>query len=1014
LGLVLYREKRILASIVDMNALDENGDLSAAPGEMFAPLAAAFSHIHDSAIVYSADGEIVVWNAGAEELFGYTFDEARARDVCFLCPPEQSADTLKLFARALSGQPVEPRQVERVHKSGAHIRVSARVDPLENADGEIFGVLFVSRDVTPELEREQRLTELMLRERDIAALVPDAIYVHRDGKILWANTAAIEMFGAQSQTDFIGRSAWDFIAPEDLSQVLESHARLGDATGSKPIFVHRRRLDGEVFPTEGRGAEIMWEDEPATLMVVRDLTDHERTASALVESETRQRDFADISPDAVIVHVEGEIVFANAAAAEMFAADTPERLIGLQNSDLVTPDDWARVVQSWKDDPATRKSDFLQVEQVRLDDSTFLGQGRAKQIVWGGRDALLVVIRDVTEQIETERALLEAEARQRDFAAISPDAMLVHVDGEIVFANDAAQRMFRAAAESDLIGRPVMETIHPDDRGVLQTNINSALNESSADFFEVRRLRLDGTSFLGEGRFRTVDWKGAPGVLVVIRDVTEKVAAQNALLESEERYRQIVDVNPDAVLVHVDDRIVFANRAATKMFGAQDVKDLIGYRINDLVPVNERDRAIERRQRVRKDGIVPLESLPRLRLDGTEFMADVIGSQYVWDGSPAILTIMRDITERIDAEQVRIALEERNRNILELSPQAIFVHCGGSIQYANRAAARMFGADGADDLLGRPIMDLVHPDEHQDILASRQKMNDGEFFPESDVRRLRLDGSDFYTHSAGALIDWDGEDGFIVIARDITDERAVREEVRKRTEDLEDANAELERFAYVASHDLKEPLRMVSSFCGLLQERYADQLDDQAGEFIGFAVDGAKRMQGLIDDLMRLSRTGTSGLATEPVDMNMIVDEVTLNLGAQIEDAGAEIRSGELPVVMGDRTLLMQLLQNLISNGIKFRSDAPPVIEVHAEQRGDFCAIAVSDNGIGMDPKHHARVFEVFKTLHPRGQFDGNGVGLSICKKVVDRHGGKIWVDSVPGQGTCFWFTLPVDSGSDS
>jgi len=524
-----------LETSVDTSALREIDEVSTSPEDLFAPLAAAFSHVQDSAIIYSADGEIVVWNAGAQNLFGYTFDEARRRDVSFLNPPEESGSTLDLFSRALSAQTVEPLQVDRICKDGSRVRVSVRVSPLENEMGEIYGVLFLARDVTPELEREQRLTELMMRERDIAALVPDALYVHREGKILWANPAAIKMFGAQSQTDFIGRSAYDFIVPEDLPDALERSPKLGSGTVSRPIFARRRRLDGEEFPTEGRGADISWEDEPAILMVVRDISEQERTVSALVESEERQRDFAEISPDAVIVHVDGEIVFANEAAMEIFAADSVDQLIGIHNSKLVAPEDWVRITRSWETDVAVYGSDFMQVQQVRLDGSTFTGQGRAKAIVWSGQDALLVVIRDVTEQIEKENALREAEARQRDFAAISPDAMLVHVDGEIVFANAAALQMFRAELETDLIGHPVMDTIHPDDRSVLQANIDDSVGKGSDDVFEARRMRLDGTNFLGEGRFRTVDWEGASGVLVVIRDVTEKVASQDALLESEER-----------------------------------------------------------------------------------------------------------------------------------------------------------------------------------------------------------------------------------------------------------------------------------------------------------------------------------------------------------------------------------------------------------------------------------------------------------------------------------------------
>ena len=252
------------------------------------------------------------------------------------------------------------------------------------------------------------------------------------------------------------------------------------------------------------------------------------------------------------------------------------------------------------------------------------------------------MIRDVTEQIEKETALHEAEARQRDFASISPDAMLVHIDGEIVFVNEAALRIFRADSEEDMIGQPVLETIHPDDRAPLQASIDAVLGGDSSESIEVRRVRLDGTVFLGEGRFRTINWKGSSGVLVVIRDVTERVAAQNAMLENEERYRQIVDLSPNAIFVHIDGQIVFANPAAVSMFGAAETHDLVGRQMIELVPLSGRARALQRRQQVAIEGVAPLEALPRVRLDGREFMADVVGSSYIWEGAPAILTIMRE------------------------------------------------------------------------------------------------------------------------------------------------------------------------------------------------------------------------------------------------------------------------------------------------------------------------------------------------------------------------------------
>ncbi len=184
--------------------------------------------------------------------------------------------------------------------------------------------------------------------------------------------------------------------------------------------------------------------------------------------------------------------------------------------------------------------------------------------------------------------------------------MLVHVDGEIVFANAAALQMFRADPGSDFVGRPILETVHPEERGPLQTSIDASLDGDSADFFEARRVRRDGTVFLGEGRFRTINWKGSSGVLVVMRDVTERVAAQNAMLENEDRYRQIVDLSPNAILVHVDENIVFANPAAVSIFGATEVHDLVGRRMIEFVPLRGRPHALQRRQKVAIDGVVPL------------------------------------------------------------------------------------------------------------------------------------------------------------------------------------------------------------------------------------------------------------------------------------------------------------------------------------------------------------------------------------------------------------------------
>ncbi|HEX9065889.1 MAG TPA: ATP-binding protein [Streptosporangiaceae bacterium] len=228
--------------------------------------------------------------------------------------------------------------------------------------------------------------------------------------------------------------------------------------------------------------------------------------------------------------------------------------------------------------------------------------------------------------------------------------------------------------------------------------------------------------------------------------------------------------------------------------------------------------------------------------------------------------------------------------------------------------------------------------------------------------------------------------------------------------ELERSNRELEQFAYVASHDLQEPLRKVASFCQMLESRYSGQLDDRARQYIGFAVDGAKRMQLLINELLTFSRVGQPGTARGPVDLNAVASEAVDRLDAMITDTEARVEIGDLPQVTGDATLLTQLFQNLIANSIKFRRvDQTPVVSITAVQAGQDWEFACQDNGIGISPDHAERVFVIFQRLHPRDAYPGTGIGLALCRKIVDFHGGRIWVDTrTAGPGTTIRWTLPA------
>lgn len=245
-----------------------------------------------------------------------------------------------------------------------------------------------------------------------------------------------------------------------------------------------------------------------------------------------------------------------------------------------------------------------------------------------------------------------------------------------------------------------------------------------------------------------------------------------------------------------------------------------------------------------------------------------------------------------------------------------------------------------------------------------------------------------------------------ILFNDITERKQADEKIMHILTDLQRSNKELEQFAYVASHDLQEPLRMVSSYTQLLAERYQDKLDDKANLFIHYAVDGAVRMQQLINDLLAFSRIGTKGKAMEPVDAGAVLTEAIQNLKMNIEETKTTITNDKLPEVRADASQLVQLFQNLIGNAIKFRGEASPHVHIDAKDEGTEWLLSVRDNGIGIDPQFSDKVFVIFQRLHTREEYPGSGIGLAICKKIVERHGGRIWFESEPGNGATFYFTM--------
>jgi len=339
------------------------------------------------------------------------------------------------------------------------------------------------------------------------------------------------------------------------------------------------------------------------------------------------------------------------------------------------------------------------------------------------------------------------------------------------------------------------------------------------------------------------------------------------------------------------------------------------------------------------------------------------------------------------------------------------------ILYMNLAAEHGFGAPAEGALLGGCALDLFadreRPLYERALRRGLQPMEPGLGDHPVEVTARRRDGSEFPAEVTFSRWISDGEVFITAIIRDISRRRQAELELERRTQELQRSNAELEQFAYVASHDLQEPLRMVASYVQLLARRYRDQLDGDADEFIGYAVDGATRMQRLIQDLLAYARIGRSGKEPAPTDAAAAVQQAVSQLTDALRDAGARVAIDLDCRVVVIPSQLVQLFQNLIGNAIKFRGAAPPSVVIDAVREDDLWHFRVADNGIGIEPQHRERVFAIFQRLHTRREYPGTGIGLAICRKIVEGHGGTMWVESEPGNGATFHFTLPAEKDHD-
>ena len=749
-------------------------------------------------------------------------------------------------------------------------------------------------------------------------------------------------------------------------------------------------------------------DDEGTLQgftkVTRDRTEQREYGEQIRRERNLTQQILETVPVSIsVVTHDGRFVRANSRATERLNVDEGEITEYMVDSwklydadGVVIPADerpWTRVAETGSPvygykcqvDLPTVGRRWLSINAVPLDDES-------------AEDHIVLAVDDVTEQAETQRELerrkseLETELSEI-LGRISDAFYALDEEWRFTHVNERSEALLEYSRE-DLIGESFWEIFPDATETVVWDRFHEAMETQEPVSFEIEHRSLDIWVEINV-------YPSETGISVYFQDISDRKEREREL----ERYRTIVETVDDGIYtVSNDGTFTMVNEAYAEMTGYPR-KELLGADVSLVVDddVAESTRSLEAEQLTVGGGRMMLEAEIRTA-DGERVPAEATFALLPGE-EPAYrrVGVVRDISERKEQQRALEESERRYRTLVEHFPNGAVALFDDDLRYT-AAGGQLLDRVGVDpaDRIGQGIRELYPDDLVEEVEPHFQAALEGE----ANSFEVEYAGRHLYNQTLPVRDVNDEIYGGMFVVQNVTERREYQ---RK----LEESNERLEQFAYAASHDLQEPLRMVSSYLRLIERRYRDVLDEDGEEFIEFAVDGADRMREMIDGLLEYSRVETRGDPFEPVELDAVLDDVREDLQVKIEERDAEISTEPLPRVKGDGDQLRQVFQNLFDNAIEYSGDAPPRIHVSAAADGDERIISVRDEGIGIDPDDADRIFEVFQRLHTQDEHGGTGIGLALCERIVERHGGDIWVDSEPDQGATFSFTLPAAEGTD-
>jgi PAS domain S-box-containing protein len=768
-----------------------------------------------------------------------------------------------------------------------------------------------------------------------------------------------------------------------------------------------------------------------TLIIVALVVNRSRRKAAeeaLSESEDRFRTIFDSVNDAVFIHdIEtGAILNVNNTACDIYGYTREElRRIGVQTISMgEAPYTQADAVE-WIKKAAAGQPQIFEWRAKHKSERLFWVEVSMKSAVIGGRERLLVVARDITERKHLEERMAHLNLVLRAIRNVN----------QLITKEKDRDKLLQGACDNLIATRGYHNAWIAllDESGRLVTSAEAGLGEAfklMVKRLEQGELTVYVQKALTQSTVTVIENPAATCEDCPLMEQYDGRRAKTIRLEHEGRVYGLLSVSvPAELAVNEEERSLFFEVAGDIAFALHAIElDEKRKRAEEAL------RESEDRLRVRLDYIlspdkgvkdvsltdlIDLKDLQQIQ-DAFAAVNDVASMISDIDGKPitkasnfcGVCEIVRS-TEKGDINCIKSdrILGEKAKALMKPSYGKClscgFVDASAPIIVGGRHIANWLigqrNVMGVDKNRIETYAKEIGADADE-MLGAFEKMPEMSLAKFEEVLGLLW----LMAKKLSAL----GHNN-LVLARDVAERKRVEEALRQSVAELERSNVDLAQFAYVASHDLQEPLRMISSYVQLLARRYKGRLDADADDFIGYAVDGATRMQTLINDLLTYSRASARSKAFEATDCVLVLEQTLVNLKEQIRKNSVVVTHDPLPTVMANGSQLAHLFSNLIENAIKFHGDEPPRVHISAEQKGDEWEVLVTDNGIGIEPQYFDRIFKVFQRLHRKNEYPGTGIGLALCKKIVERHGGRIWIESKPGEGTTFFFTIPAAGGDE-